>query len=552
MYGEWLKARPQFEELFKDPQSATNRLINLVESNKFLPCLFIGSKNHWVNSIKYSFEGETGFTLWGSADISSPSAILDRYKKAYLRAEQKYYFPQLEKVLIGAFKANDGVLGFGVVTDVGFDATRNFVGWEEPDRYWVFRYRMKVFWLHESIRKNPSDPSKWQGENPQLKGVSPLGNNCFEETNQAAIESFKAFILSKKDEIRQTLEFYAGLTHRRAVPIQQQPVTAELECRSVNQIPTVSEDFFIDKGRVEVIANTMRKTNVILVGPPGVGKTRLAIEIARSLTGSEECFTIYTANALWFRRNLVGGESIRNGSVVWISGVLIKAYVKASRIKGDGYYFVILDEINRADVDKAFGELFTIFSSPDPESWSIPDSIADEIKSYEGNVDEYAREFVRIYESLKAQGKQNEPLRKIRLVTTMNLVDARNLFNIGDALARRFVTFYFDYPNGTEDLDLFLTKYDLSDEEKNGIKDLVAHIRRELKNDRDSLVKFNLSPAAVRSALEIYSMLRKEDRNVEKFADMLLSTLGTLDQERVEKVRKIISDWKDSRTSKMT
>ncbi|BFI74609.1 hypothetical protein [Sulfurisphaera ohwakuensis] len=218
--------------------------------------------------------------------------------------------------------------------------------------------------------------------------------------------------------------------------------------------------------------------------------------------------------------------------------MLLQAYVKASKIK-DGYYFIIIDEINRADIDKAFEELFTIFSSPSADDWSMPNSIYEEIERYGDNIDEIAREFKRVYSKLKSEGKENEPLRKIRVIGTLNLIDARNLFYVGDALTRRFVTIQFEYPKDVEDLEKFFTYYHLNESEKQEIRELVMELRQEF--GRSKTVKFNISPASLRIALKLYSSL--EERDINTFINILKSTLGTLNQDVIRMFDNIVEEY---------
>lgn len=101
---------------------------------------------------------------------------------------------------------------------------------------------------------------------------------------------------------------------------------------------------------VRILRHLDAGKHVILVGAPGVGKTMLSKRIlevyGRIKTGNDYVRSVATAE--WSRYHVVGGINLQETK--WNSGVVSKA-------AEDGKWLLI-DEFNRADINKAFGEMF--------------------------------------------------------------------------------------------------------------------------------------------------------------------------------------------------
>lgn len=185
--------------------------------------------------------------------------------------------------------------------------------------------------------------------------------------------------------------------------------------------PYTKEDFlqevFVDEAEYEVLISLLRnKKNLVLQGPPGVGKTYAAKRLAYAMLGEKDSDRVkmvqfhqsysYEDFIEGYRPVTAGGFALHHGPFY--------SFCKEAEANPKQDYIFIIDEINRGNLSKIFGELFMLIEG-DKRSESLP----------------------LLY--------SNEPFRvpeNVYLIGMMNTAD-RSLAMLDYALRRRFAFYEF-------------------------------------------------------------------------------------------------------------
>ena len=178
-------------------------------------------------------------------------------------------------------------------------------------------------------------------------------------------------------------------------------------------------------------AAALRVGHIVLQGPPGTGKSSLARALCHAFQVST--FPV-TAHEDWTVFDVIGRLELRihadrkeeivpvNGyfteSVVRCANSIVRHFDDPAEPQAE---WLLIDELNRANMDRAFGELFTVLGTDSALPITLPH---------------------------QREGNRNLVIpRRFRIVATLNSFDRQFVNNLSQAIRRRFTFIAVNIPD---------------------------------------------------------------------------------------------------------
>lgn len=234
------------------------------------------------------------------------------------------------------------------------------------------------------------------------------------------------------------------------------------ELQKYNFLEDPDKPFISEKDFFQTVNILKRKKNIILQGPPGVGKTFIARKIAYEMMKEVNNTNIemvqfhqsfsYEDFVQGLRPTIKGGFDIKDG--------IFYSFCQRAQAHPEKTFFFIIDEINRGNLSKIFGELLMLIEN-----------------------DKRDKKF-----SLKLTYAENEEdvfyvPENLYIIGTMNTAD-RSLAIVDYALRRRFA-FVTLNPDFGESFKLFLCNSGLSESLVDHIISSISRINEKIISDKN-------------------------------------------------------------------